>query len=91
MFSIDIIVKNTPVSLSVQRKLEEDAATVYQQVLEAMRNSQPQILELTCEKNPEKKVAVVSSEISGVVVSQKSGASSTGRSPGFVSMSAAAE
>ncbi|NJK76164.1 MAG: hypothetical protein HC786_31465 [Richelia sp. CSU_2_1] len=88
MFSIDIIVKNTPVSLSVQRKLEADAETVYQQVLEAIRSSQPQILELTCEKNPEKKVAVLSSEISGVVVAQKSGAASTGRSPGFVTMMA---
>ncbi|MCC3408808.1 MAG: hypothetical protein JGK17_25175 [Microcoleus sp. PH2017_10_PVI_O_A] len=89
MFSIDIIVKNTPVSLSVQRKLAEDAEAVYQQVLEAIRNSQPQILELTCEKNPEKKVAVVSSEISGVVISQKSGTASTGRAPGFVSMTLA--
>lgn len=89
MFSIDIIVKNTPVSLSVQRKLAEDAEAVYQQVLEAMGNSQSQILELTCEKNPEKKVAVVSSEISGVVISQKSGAASTGRAPGFVSMTLA--
>jgi hypothetical protein len=86
MFSIDMIVKNTPVSLSVQRKSVEDAEAVYQQVLEAMRNSQPQILELTCEKNPEKKVAVLSSEISGVVMSQKSGAASSGRAPGFVSM-----
>lgn len=86
MFSIDMIVKNTPVSLSVQRKSAEDAEAVYQQVVEAIRNSQPHVLELTCEKNPEKKVAVLSSEISGVVISQKSGASSTGRSPGFVSM-----
>ncbi|MFM9266954.1 hypothetical protein [Tychonema sp. BBK16] len=89
MFSIDMIVKNTPVSLSVQRKSAEDAEAVYQQVVEAIRNSQPHILELTCEKNPEKKVAVLSSEISGVVISQKSGASSTGRSPGFVSMAVA--
>ena len=86
MFSIDMIVKNTPVSLSVQRKSAEDAEAVYQQVVEAIRNSQPHILELTCEKNPEKKVAVLSSEISGVVISEKSGASSSGRSPGFVSM-----
>ncbi|MCC3413978.1 MAG: hypothetical protein JGK24_28240 [Microcoleus sp. PH2017_29_MFU_D_A] len=89
MFSIDMIVKNTPVSLSVQRKSVEDAEAVYQQVLEAMRNSQPQILELTCEKNTEKKVAVLSSEISGVVISQKSGSASTGRAPGFVSMTLA--
>jgi len=89
MFSIDMIVKNTPISLSVQRKSAEDAEAVYQQVVEAIRNSQPQILELTCEKNPEKKVAVVSSEICGVVISQKSGAASAGRAPGFVSMTLA--
>jgi len=89
MFTIDIILKSTSVSLSVQRKLEGDAETVYQQVMDAIRASQPQILELTCEKNPEKKVAVLSSEISAVVVSQKSGASATGRSPGFVTLSAA--
>ncbi|HLO48024.1 MAG TPA: hypothetical protein VK211_06335 [Kamptonema sp.] len=89
MFTIDIIVKSTPVSLSVQRKSEADADTVYQQVLEAIAATQPQILQLTCEKNPEKKVAVLSSEISAVVVSQKSGASATGRSPGFVTLTAA--
>ena len=89
MFTIDIIVKSTPVSLSVQRKAAEDADTVYQQVLDAIATSQPKMLELTCEKNPEKKVAVLSSEISAVVVSQKSGASATGRSPGFVTLTAA--
>ncbi|MDB9514053.1 hypothetical protein PN499_22905 [Kamptonema animale CS-326] len=89
MFTIDIIVKSTPVSLSVQRKSADDADVVYQQVLEAIRATQPQVLELTCEKNPEKKVAVLSSEISAVVVSQKSGASATGRSPGFVTLTAA--
>lgn len=89
MFTIDIIVKSTPVSLSVQRKSADDADAVYQQVLEAIGATQPQVLELTCEKNPEKKVAVLSSEISAVVVSQKSGASATGRSPGFVTLTAA--
>ncbi|CBN58895.1 MULTISPECIES: hypothetical protein [Kamptonema] len=89
MFTIDIIVKSTSVSLSVQRKSADDADAVYQQVLEAIRATQPQVLELTCEKNPEKKVAVLSSEISAVVVSQKSGASATGRSPGFVTLTAA--
>jgi hypothetical protein len=89
MFTIDIILKSTSVSLSVQRKVEADAETVYQQVMDAIRASQPQILELTCEKNPEKKVAVLSSEISAVVVSQKSGASATGRSPGFVTLTTA--
>lgn len=83
MFTIDIIVKSTPVPLSVQRKTEENAEAVYQQVLEAILNGSP-ILELICEKQPEKKVAILTSEISAVQISQKSGAAATGRSPGFV-------
>ncbi len=89
MFSIDLIVKYTAMPLSVQRKSEEDAEAVYQQVLAALRSPQPQLVELTCEKQPEKKVAVFSNEIAAVMVSQKTGASATGRPPGFVSLSAA--
>lgn len=86
MFTIDIILKYTPVPFSVQRKSAEDAESVYQQVLDSIRSGSPQILELTCEKMPEKKIAVVTSEISGVQISEKSGAASTGRPPGFVAL-----
>ncbi|MCL2932649.1 MAG: hypothetical protein MGG11_10430 [Trichodesmium sp. MAG_R03] len=86
MFTIDIIVKYTPVTLSVQRKSDEDAQAIYQQVVESIRSGNPQVLELTCEKMPEKKIAVVISEVSGVQISQKSGAAATGRPPGFVAL-----
>ena len=86
MFTIDIIVKYTPVPLSVQRKSAEDAEAIYQQIVESIRSGNPQILELTCEKIPEKKIAVVISEVSGVQISQKSGAAATGRPPGFGSV-----
>ena len=86
MFTIDIIVKYTPVPLSVQRKSAEDAETIYKQVVESIRSGNPQVLELTCEKMPEKKIAVVISEVSGVQISQKSGAAATGRPPGFVAL-----
>jgi len=86
MFTIDIIVKYTPVPLSVQRKSAEDAEAIYQQIVESIRSGNPQILELTCEKIPDKKIAVVISEVSGVQISQKSGAAATGRPPGFVSV-----
>lgn len=84
MFTIDIIVKYVPMPLSVQRKSEEDAQKVYQEVLEAIRSGNPALLELTCEKMPEKKISVKTSEISAVQISQKSGAAATGRPPGFV-------
>lgn len=88
MFTIDLTLKNTPFPLSAQRKSEEDAHALYNQILEAMRSGNPQILELTCEKQPEKKIAVLIGEISAVQISQKSGANATGRAPGFFSMTA---
>ncbi|MDY7020179.1 MAG: hypothetical protein SWJ54_02305 [Cyanobacteriota bacterium] len=84
MFSIDIIVKYTPIPLSVEQKSLEDAQGVYQKVVDGMQASQPQVIELSCEKIPDKKISVLSSEISAVQISQKSGASPTGRTPGFV-------
>lgn len=86
MFTIDLTVKNTPFPLSVQRKSEEDAENLYKQILETIRSGNPQILELTCEKQPEKKIAVLTSEISAIQLSQKSSTASAGRPPGFFAL-----
>ncbi len=86
MFTIDIIVKYTTVPFSVQRKSAESADAVYQQIMESISTGNPQVIELTCEKMPEKKIAVVTREISGIQISQKSGATATGRPPGFVTV-----
>lgn len=83
MFTIDLTLKNTPVPLSVQRKSVEDAQATYQEVLSAMQAKNPQILELTCDREPDKKIGVFSDQISAVVMSQKSGAVGSGRTPGF--------
>lgn len=83
MFSIDITLKYTPLPISIERKEAEGAQAAYQQVVEAMRSEQPRLVELTCEKQPDKKVAVISDQISAVIVSQRSGAAATGRAPGF--------
>ncbi|MBW4657359.1 MAG: hypothetical protein KME15_01690 [Drouetiella hepatica Uher 2000/2452] len=92
MFIIDVTLKNTPVTLSVQRKSDEDAKALYQQVLEAMRSGHPATLELTCEQQTGKIVAILVNEISAVQVSEKSGAgSASGRPPGFFSLTAPAE
>jgi hypothetical protein len=87
MFIIDIALKNTPSMVSVQRKTAEDAEQVYQQVLEAIRSGHTAALELTCEKQTDKKLAVLVSEISAVQVSEKSGiGSASGRPPGFFAL-----
>lgn len=89
MFTIDLMLKNVPLPISVQRKEAEDAQAVYQQILSAMGSSTPEVIELTCEKQEDKKVAVLSDRISAVMISQKSGATSSGRVPGFFSAVAA--
>lgn len=87
MFTIDLTLKNTPFPLSVQRKSAEEAESVYQQLLEAMRSGSAEIVELTCDRQTEKKVAIRASEISGVQMSQKaSTAAAGGRPPGFFSL-----
>jgi hypothetical protein len=86
MFTVDLTLKNTPIPLSVQRKSAEGAEATYQEILKAMRSDSPQIVELSCEQQPEKKIGVLSDRISAVMISQKSGASGTGRSPGFFAL-----
>lgn len=87
MFIIDVTLKNTPVALSVQRKTEEDAKTLYHQILEAMQSGSPKILELTCEQQVGKTVGILVGEISAVQMSEKSStAAASGRPPGFFAL-----
>ena len=86
MFTIDLTLKNTPVPLSVQRKSAEEAQATYQTILQAMRSQTPQVVELTCDHQPEKQIAVLTDQIGAVVISQKSGAAGAGRTPGFFAL-----
>ncbi|MGJ3253929.1 MAG: hypothetical protein ACFE0J_22775 [Elainellaceae cyanobacterium] len=90
MFIIDLTLKSAPVTFSVQRKSQDDADAVYKQVLEAISSGNPVVLELTCEQQPEKKIAVLVSEISAVQMFEKSGtAAASGRPPGFFALAEA--
>jgi hypothetical protein len=70
-------------SVSVQRKEVEGAQALYQEILQAMRSTTPIILELTCEKQTDKKVAIFSDAINAVIVSDKAGTATAGKVPGF--------
>lgn len=83
MFVIDITLKNTPLSLSVQRKTEEGAKALYQQILDAVRSGNPTLLELTCEQQVGKTIGVLTGEISAVQLAEKGTAAASGRPPGF--------
>ena len=55
MISIDLALKYTPLPISVQRKEVEDAQALYDQIVNAMKSGTSQLIELTCEKQTEKK------------------------------------
>lgn len=87
MYVIDVMLKGMPVSLSVQKKEEADAKATYQKVAEAMKSSSSQLIELACERQPDKTVSVLSSEIAAVQMSQKDGTTAaSGRPPGFIAV-----
>lgn len=89
MFVIDVTLKNSPITLSVQRKAEEEAKAVYQQILDAVRSGNPVTLELTCEQQVGKTIGVLVSEIAAVQMAEKSGtATASGRPPGFFTVAA---
>ncbi|NCJ07236.1 hypothetical protein GS597_12115 [Synechococcales cyanobacterium C] len=82
MYTIEITLRGTPLSLSVQRKESEDADALYAQVVSALETQSPRLMQLTCDRQPEKKVGILVSEITAVQISDKS-TGSTARSPGF--------
>jgi len=81
MYIIDVMVRYTSLSMSVQRKTVDEAEAVYREVLVAIQSGQPQVLELTCQQT-DKRVAILSSEITAVQMAEKSG-TPAGRTPGF--------
>jgi hypothetical protein len=88
MYVIEILLKNTAMPMSVQRKTVEEATTVYEQVLAAMKSSDRNLLELACDRQPEKKIAVMTDSIVAAQMYEKSGAAASGKTPGFVAFAA---
>ncbi len=86
MYTVELTVRNTPLPLSVQKKELDAATAAYQMVLEAIRSGSKEVLELTCEQQMDKKVAVLASDLVAVQIYEKSGATASGRTPGFFSM-----
>jgi hypothetical protein len=89
MYIVELTLKHTALPLSVQKKTEEAAQAAYTQVMKALTTGQPALLELTCEQQEGKKIAVLTSELAAAQVYEKSGsASSSGKAPGFFALTA---
>lgn len=83
MFTIDIVLQDLPLPISVQRKEAEAAEELYQKILQVMGSGSTEVIELTCDKDEDKKVAVKGNLICAVNVNKKSGGMAEGRVPGF--------
>jgi len=83
MFTIDLLVRYIPLPISVEKKEEASATALYDRILEAIKSDTPQIVELTCDKMIDKKIAILSDQITGVIISQKDGTTVGAKAPGF--------
>ncbi len=89
MYVIEILLRNIAMPMSVQRKTAEEATTVYHQILAAMQAHEPTLLELSCDRQPEKKITVMTEAIVATQMYEKSGAAASGKTPGFVAFAGA--
>ncbi len=70
MLKIELLLRNSNSTLSVQRKSEQEADMLYEQILAAINADRIQTLKLTCDRHIKTKIAVLSSEIIAVNLSE---------------------
>ena len=83
VYIVELALRMSPVPVSVQRKEADDAEALYQQIRQAIEQSQPRLLELTCEKVEGKKVTVLNGEVLAVQLYEKASATGGSKRPGF--------
>ena len=83
MYVVELSLRLTPMPISVQRKELEPAQALYEEIGRVLESGMPKLLELTCEKEEEKRISLLSSEVVAVQVYEKSAAGSGGKRPGF--------
>jgi hypothetical protein len=88
MFTVELTLKNTALPLSVQKKEAEEAEKLYAALSAAIRSGSSELMELTCDQQPHKKINVLPSELAAVQMFEKtSTATASGRPPGFFALS----
>ncbi len=83
VYIVELALRMSPVPVSVQRKEADDAEALYQQIRQAIEQSQPRLLDLTCEKVEGKKVTVLIGEVLAVQLYEKASATGGSKRPGF--------
>jgi hypothetical protein len=70
MLKIEILLKNSNLMLAVQRKSEIDANLLFEQILAALPAEKNQLLQLTCDRHPKTKIAVLNHNIAAVSLAE---------------------
>lgn len=83
MFILEFTLKDTPGTLSIQKKEQSDAETAYQKLVNALKSKSDDLIELTCDHQTNKKVALLGSSIASVQMYEKTSGGAGGRAPGF--------
>ena len=83
MYVVELSIRLSPVPVAVQRKELADAEALYGEVKQALETGSPRVLELRCEKEEDKRISLLSSELVAVQVYEKSAMGSSGKRPGF--------
>ena len=83
VYVIELALKLSPLTLSVERKESKDAENLYQKLRQAMERGEPRLLELNCENVEEKKVCVLTTEVIGIQLYEKNTSSLGSKKPGF--------
>ncbi len=83
MYVVELSLKLSPMPIAVQRKELADAQALYAMVRQALEGSGPKVLDLSCEKNPERQVSLLTSELVAAQLYEKSAAGAGGKRPGF--------
>ncbi len=83
MYSIELIIKLSPLPLTVQRKEHEDAKRLYSEIIDTIQKGNQKFLELTCEKVEDKKISVLVSEIIALQIYEKTSSGAGSKRPGF--------
>ena len=85
MYSLELSLRYSPFPLSIQKKDFEDVKRTYNEIKEFMNGDQhsSSLIELKCEKVPDKFITVLAKEVIAVQIYEKSAVAGGSKRPGF--------
>ncbi len=84
MYTLELSLRYSPFPISIQKKEYDEVYRIFQEVKNAMKDSNPStLIELQCEKINSKSLAVLSNEIIAVQIYEKSAIAGGTKRPGF--------